>query len=91
VEIDADAGRLAVRLSAAELRRRLARWRPPAPRYTAGVFAKYAAQVASAADGAVTTGAGTPSTSRKAAPKSPRRKARRPGGRAVGVRGRRAR
>jgi dihydroxy-acid dehydratase len=36
------------------LRARLARWRPPAPRYTSGVFAKYAAMVSSAAEGAVT-------------------------------------
>jgi hypothetical protein len=54
VEIDADAGRLSVRLSRGELAKRLARWSPPPPRYTAGVFAKYAALVASAAEGAVT-------------------------------------
>jgi dihydroxy-acid dehydratase len=54
IEIDADANRLVVKLSPAELKRRLARWTPPAPRYTAGVFAKYAALVASAAEGAVT-------------------------------------
>jgi dihydroxy-acid dehydratase len=33
---------------------RLSRWRPPAPRYTSGVFAKYAATVSSAAEGAIT-------------------------------------
>jgi dihydroxy-acid dehydratase len=54
VEIDAEAGRLSVKLSAAELRRRLARRRPPPPGYAAGVFAKYAALVGSAAEGAVT-------------------------------------
>jgi dihydroxy-acid dehydratase len=54
VEIDAEGNRLAVRLSAGELKARLARWTPPAPRYTSGVFAKYAALVSSAAEGAVT-------------------------------------
>jgi dihydroxy-acid dehydratase len=29
-------------------------WEPPPPRYTAGVFAKYAALVGSAAEGAIT-------------------------------------
>jgi len=54
VEIDADRNRLAVKLSSAELARRLARFVPPPPRYTRGVFAKYAALVGSAAEGAVT-------------------------------------
>ena len=35
-----------------------ARWPPPAPRYTGGVMAKYAALVSSASEGAVTTGRG---------------------------------
>jgi dihydroxy-acid dehydratase len=34
--------------------RRLAAWTPPAPMYTSGVFAKYAALVGSASEGAVT-------------------------------------
>ena len=38
-----------------ELARRRAAWRPPPPRYTAGVFAKYARSVASASEGAITS------------------------------------
>ncbi len=37
----------------AELGRRRQQWRPPAPRYTRGVLAKYAALVGSASTGAV--------------------------------------
>jgi dihydroxy-acid dehydratase len=36
------------------MRQRLAKWKAPAKRYTSGVFAKYAALVSSAAEGAVT-------------------------------------
>ena len=36
---------------------RRAAWTPPAPRYPGGVFAKYAALVSSASEGAITTGA----------------------------------
>ena len=43
-----------VELSDEEIRRRLARWHPPAPRYTTGVMAKYARLVGSASVGAVT-------------------------------------
>jgi dihydroxy-acid dehydratase len=65
VVIDTERNRLEVRLTRAELARRLARFVPPAPRYTAGVFAKYAALVGSAAEGAVTEPrAGTGSRSR---------------------------
>jgi dihydroxy-acid dehydratase len=46
--------RLDVELSDAEIRKRLASWRAPEPRYTTGVFAKYAALVSSASEGAVT-------------------------------------
>ncbi|HVB34116.1 MAG TPA: dihydroxy-acid dehydratase [Patescibacteria group bacterium] len=38
----------------ADLDARRAAWRPPAPRYTSGVMAKYAALVSSASEGAVT-------------------------------------
>lgn len=55
VVIDAQRRRLDVELSDAEIRARLADWRPPAPRYTNGVFAKYAALVSSASRGAVTS------------------------------------
>jgi dihydroxy-acid dehydratase len=54
VEIDADRNLLEVKVSGAELRRRLTRFVAPPPRYTRGVFAKYAALVGSAAEGAVT-------------------------------------
>ncbi len=39
------------------LAERRARWSPPAPRYTSGVMAKYAALVSSASEGAITSGA----------------------------------
>jgi dihydroxy-acid dehydratase len=44
---------LNIEISESELRARLATWQPPPPRYTHGVFAKYAALVSSAARGAV--------------------------------------
>src|SRR5207245_11448267 len=46
--------RLAVEIGDDELKRRLAAWSPPAPRYVNGVFAKYARLVSSASTGAVT-------------------------------------
>ena len=54
VVFDVNARRLDVELSDAEIKQRLAGWKEPAPRYTTGVFAKYAALVSSAAEGAVT-------------------------------------
>jgi dihydroxy-acid dehydratase len=54
ITIDAPARLLQLEVSAAELARRRAEWRPPAPRYTRGVLAKDAAQVSSASLGAVT-------------------------------------
>jgi dihydroxy-acid dehydratase len=48
--------RLDVELSEEEIKRRLAEWRAPAPRYTSGVFQKYAALVSSASEGAITKG-----------------------------------
>src|SRR5581483_8505286 len=54
IVFDVEARRLDVEVPESVLRERLARWRPPAPRYTTGVFAKYAAVVSSAAEGAVT-------------------------------------
>jgi dihydroxy-acid dehydratase len=41
-------------VSDAILRERLSKWQEPAPRYLSGVFAKYAALVSSASEGAVT-------------------------------------
>jgi dihydroxy-acid dehydratase len=54
IAIDIDNRTLSVELSETELRDRLREWQAPAPRYTSGVFAKYAAQVSSASEGAVT-------------------------------------
>ena len=54
VVVDIENRQLNVELSDTEIQTRLSAWQPPAPRYTAGVFAKYAAQVTSASEGAVT-------------------------------------
>ncbi len=54
VTIDVEARRVDVALSDDEIAARLARWEAPAPHYTSGVFAKYAALVTSASDGAIT-------------------------------------
>jgi dihydroxy-acid dehydratase len=54
VSIDLKKRRLEVNLSDAEIQDRLRGWTPPPPRYSSGVFAKYASLVSSAASGAVT-------------------------------------
>jgi dihydroxy-acid dehydratase len=54
ITIDAEGRRLELNLPAAELQRRRAAWKPPPPRYTSGVLAKYAKLVSSASLGAVT-------------------------------------
>ncbi len=54
IVIDVDRHALDLDVPADELERRRAGWSPPAPRYTGGVFAKYAALVSSASRGAVT-------------------------------------
>jgi dihydroxy-acid dehydratase len=46
---------LRVELSDDELQKRLASWKPPEARYRTGVMAKYARQVSSAAQGAITS------------------------------------
>ena len=46
---------LDVELTAAEIQKRLSTWKPPAPRHTGGVMAKYSFLVSSASLGAVTT------------------------------------
>jgi len=46
---------LNVGLTAAEIQKRLASWKPPAPRYSNGVMAKYALLVSSASRGAITS------------------------------------
>jgi dihydroxy-acid dehydratase len=55
IHIDITARRLDVELSEQEIQGRLAKWTPPAPRYTTGVLAKYARMVSSASLGAVTS------------------------------------
>jgi dihydroxy-acid dehydratase len=54
ITIDVAAGRVDVDVPESELAERLRSWRAPQPRYAHGVFAKYAALVSSAAEGAVT-------------------------------------
>ena len=54
IVIDVDRHAIDLEVAPAELERRRSGWSPPAPRYTSGVFAKYAALVSSASDGAVT-------------------------------------
>ncbi len=54
VVVDVEGRELRVELSEDELVARLRDWSPPPPRYTQGVFAKYAALVSSASEGAVT-------------------------------------
>jgi dihydroxy-acid dehydratase len=54
IEFDLPARELRVLISAAEMNMRMSKWKAPAPRFTRGVFAKYAQTVSSAAVGAVT-------------------------------------
>jgi len=54
IELDVDARQLRLMVDTDEIAKRLADWAPPPPRYRSGVFAKYAATVASASKGAVT-------------------------------------
>lgn len=54
ITIDADKRVISVNIPAAELKKRLARWKAPKPRYTRGVLAKYARVVDSASRGALT-------------------------------------
>jgi dihydroxy-acid dehydratase len=54
VSFDIPGRRLDVEISEDEITSRLRDWRPPAPRYTSGVMAKYAALVSSASEGAIT-------------------------------------
>src|SRR5437016_508939 len=69
IAFDVERRRLDLAVDEAVIRQRLARWRPPAPRYTSGVFAKYVAMVSSAAEGAVTRpGGGAAATAAAAGP-----------------------
>ncbi len=54
VVIDVEGRQVYAELSEDEIAARLAAWQPPAPHYTSGVFAKYAALVQSASEGAIT-------------------------------------
>jgi dihydroxy-acid dehydratase len=54
IAIDVDRGSVELVVAAEELAARRAQWRPRPPRFTDGVFAKYAALVSSASEGAVT-------------------------------------
>jgi dihydroxy-acid dehydratase len=72
ITIDADARELSVKLSPAELAKRMRSWKAPEPRYTLGVFAKYAALVSSASEGAVTR---PPPFTRAPAPRAVRERA----------------
>jgi len=56
IVIDVEARHLDLVVPDAVLAARRARWTPPEPRYRGGAMAKYAALVASASEGAVTTG-----------------------------------
>jgi dihydroxy-acid dehydratase len=55
IDIDPERRRIDLAVSAEALGKRRAQWRAPEPRYTSGVFAKYARLVTSASEGAVTT------------------------------------
>ena len=54
IRIDVNQRVVEIGISDAEIKHRMAQWKPPKPRYAAGVFAKYGALVASASEGAVT-------------------------------------
>ena len=54
IELDVQARELRLVVDDDEIAKRLADWTPPPRRYTSGVFAKYAAGVASASKGAIT-------------------------------------
>ncbi|TMH64884.1 MAG: dihydroxy-acid dehydratase [Betaproteobacteria bacterium] len=56
--ITIDANKLLIQLNVAddELAKRRAQWKPPAPRYTQGVMAKYLRNVSTASKGAITDG-----------------------------------
>jgi dihydroxy-acid dehydratase len=54
VTLDVENRTLSVDLSDEEIENRLEGWRDPQPRYETGVFAKYAALVSSASEGAIT-------------------------------------
>jgi dihydroxy-acid dehydratase len=54
ISIDIPNRRLDVEISVDEMTARLRDWTAPEPRYKTGIFAKYAAQVSGAEEGAIT-------------------------------------
>ncbi len=54
IRFDVNRRKLEAEISDEEIRRRMSAWKPPQPRYPTGVFAKYAALVLSASEGAIT-------------------------------------
>jgi dihydroxy-acid dehydratase len=54
IELDIPKRRLELDLPQDEIDRRIAEWKPPPPKYTKGVMAKYARSVSSATEGAIT-------------------------------------
>jgi dihydroxy-acid dehydratase len=54
IRVDVNQRLLEIEISDAEIQRRMSQWKAPKPRYSSGVFGKYAALVASASQGAVT-------------------------------------
>ena len=65
ITIDVQRKALDLDVAPDEVARRLAEWTPPPPKYTSGVFAKYAALVSSASEGAITTPRAAAVTSRR--------------------------
>ncbi len=55
IRLDVDKNKIELLISAAEMKKRLKKWKEPKPRYKMGVMAKYAKLVSSAAEGAVTS------------------------------------
>jgi dihydroxy-acid dehydratase len=54
IRFDAKKRVIEVEISEDELKKRMAQWKAPRPRYPTGVFAKYGALVSSASQGAIT-------------------------------------
>ena len=54
IHLDVNQRLLEVEISDEVIRQRMKEWKPPQPRYPSGVFAKYAALVSSASQGAIT-------------------------------------
>ncbi|MDR7434874.1 MAG: dihydroxy-acid dehydratase [Armatimonadota bacterium] len=53
IEIDVESRRIDLKVPLDELERRRRKWKPQPPKYTSGLFARYAALVSSATEGAV--------------------------------------